>query len=207
MCSSTCAIAGPCPAMSVSCRRDADDCNLDPHLLPGDRARDPAGRDRAVSDLEPRAHGAVPDAVRLERAGRRAVAVGVLLAGVRRDAARRQRARAAVLLPPRLGADRAGVLPHAVHAPRADAHRAAGVADRHRQHPGRGDRDGARAPAAHAHREAGDRGDLPDGQRLRAVRRGVVSPPRAGARTGRSKRAPSPTAGANWTRWSIARRS
>ena len=63
----------------------------------------PAGRHRAVPDLQPRPHGPVPDAVRLERAGGCPVPAGVLLAGVRRDAARRQRARAAVLLPPRMG--------------------------------------------------------------------------------------------------------
>ncbi len=39
---------------------------LGAQLLPGDRARGPAGGDRAVPDLESRAHGAVPDAVRME---------------------------------------------------------------------------------------------------------------------------------------------
>ena len=37
------------------------------HLFPGGRARVAPGRDRAVPDLEPRPHRAVPDAVRLAR--------------------------------------------------------------------------------------------------------------------------------------------
>ena len=85
--------------------------------------------------------------------------------------------------------------------------RAAGLADHHREHP-RGDpRPGLRAPAAHAHRQARGRGDLPDGQRLRAVRGRAVPPPRARCANWRSARAPSPTAGANSTRSSTARRS
>ena len=70
------------------------------------------------------------------------------------------------------------------HAPDRDEHGAPGLADRPREHPRRGHRPGARAPAAHAHGQARDRGDLPDGQRSPAVRRRALPPARGGARTG-----------------------
>ena len=62
--------------------------------------------------------------------------------------------------------------------------RAPGVADRRREYPGGHHRPCARAPAAHADRQAGSGGGLPDGQRPAAVRGGALPPPRGGARTG-----------------------
>ena len=111
------------------------------------------------------------------------------------------------LLPARLGGDRRRVLPH------AGTRRAETRTERLAwliivaSIPAGADRPRVRAPAAHAHRQARSRGDLPDGQRAGAVRRRALSPPRAGARTGRRGRARSPTAGASSTRSSTARRS
>src|ERR1039458_8006784 len=100
------------------------------------------------------------------------------------DAPRWKRARSALFLPTRLGRNRRRVLPYPDRAQSADEQRVPRVADHRRQYPGGHHWPGVRAPVAHAHRQARGGGDLPDGQRLPAVRRRAVPPARAGARTG-----------------------
>ncbi len=158
-------------------------------LFPGRRPGSAAGCDRAVSDLQPRPHRAVPDPVRVGRPGQGPVGPGVVLAGVRGDAPRGQRDRAADLLLARLGRDRPGVLPHAGATADRDPDREAGVADHRHHDPHRNPRAGARAShpgrAGQAHRGRG----VPDDQRADPARRRAPAPARRRAGAGRAVRA------------------
>src|SRR5450759_3517744 len=161
--------------------RDAD-------LLPGDRARRPAGCHRALSSLEPGPFGDLAAAPGLDRRRRRAVGVGVLFPRLPGRPPRGHRARTPGLLSLDLGEDRARTDRVPADPPHRDARPAPRVAAPRGDDPG-----GVGRPAPRAH---------PSG-RLRQAARGRRAPRHQ--RPGPAVRRVDPPAGRGQQRRSDAR--